>query len=105
MPPLETEAEIQVGTPYMTLWAEWEHAVVYKGPEKLKEKKDVRSYAQQLAEYYMMLDNIRAGMLPRCPGILRRTPGQDIFAEHNWEVFGKPANGCNFWNDLRVDMP
>ena len=102
---LETEAEIQVGTPYMTLWAEWEHAVIYKGPEHLKYDKKVLSYAQKLAEYYMMLDNIRDGMNVECPNGLKYTHGQDIFTEQEWKVFGQPKNGCNFWNDLRVDMP
>ena len=102
---LETEAEIQVGTPYMTLWAEWEHAVVYKGPEHIKDKKSVRSYAQELAQYYMMLDNIRDGMIPRCPKDLKRTSARDIFSTRDWKVFGKPVDGCNFWNDLRVNMP
>ena len=102
---METEAEIQVGTPYMTLWAEWDHAVVYKGPEHIKDKKSVQSYALELAQYYMMLDNIRDGMIPQCPEYLKKTSAHDIFSTHDWEVFGKPADGCNFWNDLRVDMP
>ncbi|XP_028392553.1 uncharacterized protein LOC114517105 [Dendronephthya gigantea] len=102
---LETEAEIQVGTPYMTLWAEWEHAVVYKGPENLKNEKKVRSYAQKLAGYYMMLDNIRDGMTIKCPEALKSTAGSDVFSADDWKVFGKPKDACNFWNDLRVDMP
>ncbi|XP_028392670.1 uncharacterized protein LOC114517211 [Dendronephthya gigantea] len=102
---LETEAEIQVGTPYMTLWAEWEHAAVYKGPEHLHNDKKVRSYAQRLAEYYMMLDNIRDGMNVWCPKALRSTSARDIFSDRDWKVFGEPNDACNFWNDLRVDMP
>ena len=102
---LKTDVEIQVGTPYMTIWAEWEHAVVYKGPEDLKNNKKVNSYAERLAGYYAMLDEVRNGMIPKCPRILKKTNAKDLFGQRDWEVFGSPDNACNFWNDLDVDMP
>ena len=104
IPDLDTEAEIQIGTPYMTLWAEWHHAVVYKGPENLRNNKTVKSYALQLAEYYMMMDNIRNGYNPNCPDILKSTSAKSIFLQSDWEKFGKPNDACNFWNDLHTDM-
>ncbi len=105
VPSSETEAEIQVGTPYMTLWAEREHAVVYKGPIHIKDDKKVRSYAQELAKYYMTLDSIRDKMIPVCPNALKTTSAHEIFSPDDWRLFGKPDDGCNFWNDLRADMP
>lgn len=102
---MDTEAEIQVGTPYMTLWAEWEHTIIYKGLEKIKNDKKVLSYAQELAGYYMMLDNIRDKTNPVCPAVLKSASAKEMFSEKDWEIFGKPDNGCNFWNDLRVNIP
>ena len=73
LPELDTAGEIQMGTPYMTLWADWEHDVVYKGPPRFKQNKNVYKYAQRLAKYYMMLDDIRNKMLPSCPQILQES--------------------------------
>ena len=102
---LNTDVEIQVGTPYMTLWAEWEHAVVYKGPEDLKNNENVKLYAQKLAGYYAMLDDVRNRMDPSCPRILKKTNAKKLFGQHDWKIFGSPRDACNFWNDLQVDMP
>jgi len=83
-----------MGTPYMTLWADWEHDVVYKGPPRFKQNKNVNKYAQRLAKYYMMLDDIRNEMLPPCPQIL-----QESLKESD-----SSRNECLFWNDLRTNM-
>ena len=29
---IDTAGEVQMRTPYMTVWADWGHDVVYKGP-------------------------------------------------------------------------
>ncbi|KAL9951472.1 hypothetical protein ACROYT_G044137 [Oculina patagonica] len=105
VPELETVAEIQIGTPYMTLWAAWEHAVVYKGPAKLQQDSNVVEYTQRLAEYYMMLDNIRDKINPKCPQVLRKTNPKEIFSDKDWKAFGSPFNACHFWNYLRTNMP
>lgn len=105
IPELKTAAEIQTGTPYMTLWADWNHAVVYKGPEEFQQNGNVEVYSQLLAEYYMMLDNIRDGIIPQCPPILRKSNATVIFGDKDWKLFGSPLNACLFWNDLRTNMP
>ena len=94
LPELDTEGEVQMGTTYMTLWADWEHGVVYKGPPRFKQNKNVQKYAQRLAKYYMMLDDIRNEMLPSCPQIL-----QESLKESD-----PSRNECSLWNDLRTNM-
>lgn len=104
IPKLKTAAEIQVGTPYMTLWADWEHAVVYKGPKDLHENNDVKEYSQLLAEYYSMLDNIRDRNMPKCPEILRKTKAKEIFSDQELKKFGVPFNACHLWSDLSLNI-
>lgn len=87
----------------MTLWADWGHEVLYKGPEELKRHSGVREYSQRLAKYYMMLDDLRNGMSPECPLILKDAESRPIFG-HDWAKFGSPSNLCNFWNDLLTNM-
>lgn len=105
IPKFKTEGEIQVGTPYMTLWAEWEHAVVYKGPENLKNNIAVKACAQNLAEHYMILDYLRTGKIPVCPKKLNETRAKKISSPHDWKTIDSPLDARNFWNDLRADMP
>ena len=105
IPKLKTAGEIQVGTPYMTIWADWSHEVVYKGPEHLKNNKKVEAYSMELAEYYTTLDNLRNGMVPSCPRILKETKGSKIFSLDDWQRLGSPKDACNSWNDLRINMP
>ena len=57
-----------------------------------------------LAEYFMMLDNIRDGINPKCPQILRKANAKEIFGDKDWKVFGSPVNACNLWNDLRIQL-
>ena len=94
LPEVDTAGEVQMGTPYMTLWADWEHDVVYKGPPRFKQNKNVKMYAQRLAKYYMMLDDIRNEMLPSCPKILKKSRKQS----------DSSRNECLLWNDLRTNM-
>lgn len=103
IPELETAGEIQIGTPYMTLWADWEHDVVYRGPKELQDN-DVQEYAQRLADYYMTLDNIRDKLNPGCPQILQKTNPREIFGDKDWKAFGSPFNACHIWNDLRINL-
>lgn len=105
IPHLKTAGEIQVGTPYMTLWADWEHDVVYKGPKNLKKDASVTKYAKLLAKYYMLLDDLRNGMSPDCPLILRKTKAEDIPNYDHWKMLGSPRDACSFWNDLHTNMP
>lgn len=96
--------EIQIGTLYMTLWADWQHAVVYKGPQELP-KNDIKEYVQRPVEYYMMLDNIRNRKNPKCPQILRKTNAKEIFSDQERKTFGYPFNACHIWSDLSVNIP
>ena len=32
LPEIDTAGKVQMGTPYMTVWTDWERDVVYKGP-------------------------------------------------------------------------
>lgn len=87
----------------MTLWANWEHDVVYRGPKELQDN-DVQEYAQRLADYYMTLDNIRDKLNPGCPQILQKTNPREIFGDKDWKAFGSPFNACHIWNDLRINL-
>ena len=88
----------------MTLWADWEHEVVYKGPEELKQNSGVREYAERLAKYYMTHDDLRNGMSPKCPRILKQANAKKVFGLEEWRVLGSPPNLCKFWNDLHTNM-
>jgi len=63
--------EIQMTTPYMTLWADWSHDIIYKGPSDISSNLDVQGYQLQLAEYYFLLDTIR-DTSPTCPIYLQQ---------------------------------
>ena len=89
----------------MTLWADWEHELVYKGPKKFQQNSDVKEYAQRLAKYYMTLDDVRNGMSPECPRILKKAKPKKIFGIKKWRLFGSSYDACNVWNDLRTNMP
>ena len=43
LPEVDTAGEVQMGTPYMTLWADWGHDVVYKGPARFTQNEMSRS--------------------------------------------------------------
>ena len=36
LPEIDTAGEVQMGTPYMTVWTDWERDVVYKGPTEAR---------------------------------------------------------------------
>ena len=74
----------------MTIWADWNHEVVYKGPEHLQNNDKVLAYSLELAEYYMMLDNLRAETVPICPNVLKATNGSKVFSHDNWKNSDPP---------------
>ena len=36
LPDIDTAGKVQMGTPYMTVWTDWERDVVYKGPTEAR---------------------------------------------------------------------
>ena len=103
--------ELQIGTPYTNMWADWAHDLIYKGPEDFAEDKDVTSYALKMAHYFYTLDNER-NKLPQCPSIMEKANALDILKENAggadakelYKKLGYPPNTCFWWNDMQLAL-
>ena len=96
LPEIDTAGEVQMGTPYVTVWTDWERDVVTKGLQS----KNVKKYAQRLAKYYMMLSDIRNEMLPSCPQFCRKegnSPILLVMSAYSGMTFAQTCSKhCNF---------
>lgn len=100
-------AEVQIGTPYTDMWADWAHDFIYKGPKKFSQDKDVKKYQLQMAKYFYQLDEKRR-ILPDCPDILKEADAKQVLteavgeeeAEKTYAKLGEPLNACFSWNDM-----
>ena len=51
--------ELQIGTPYTNMWADWNHDLVYKGPKEFADDESVKTYSIAMADYFLKLDEER----------------------------------------------
>ena len=101
--------ELQIGTPYTNMWADWGHDLIYKGPKEFAENKNVKSYASAMADYFVTLDEER-NQLPQCPSIMEEANALDILKDNAggadpnelYKKLGYPPNACFWWNDMEL---
>lgn len=101
--------ELQIGTPYTNMWSDWNHDLVYKGPESFQDDEKVQKYSLDLAEYFLILDQER-NKLPLCPATLEEANALEILemnsggadANKLYKKLGHPPNACFWWNDMQL---
>jgi len=110
---LNKSAELQLGTPYMTMFADWGHDMIYKGPSDIKNNPSAIGYSLNVAIYFYTLDCVRGDMrcskiemmgLPICPQILQTADVLKILSStdnlgpikgpQQYKNIGSPPNGC-----------
>ena len=104
--------ELQIGTPYTNMWADWNHDLVYKGPKEFADDESVKTYSIAMADYFLKLDEER-NQLPDCPAIMEEVNALDILEDNAggadahalYEKLGYPPNACFWWNDMKLALP
>ena len=104
--------ELQIGTPYTNMWADWDHDLVYKGPKEFADDESVKTYSIAMADYFLKLDQER-NQLPDCPAIMEEVSALDILRDNAggadaralYEKLGYPPNACFWWNDMKLALP
>ena len=104
--------ELQMRTPYMNMFSDWNHDFIYKGPKEIKKDKSSRVHSMEMAEYFWKLDDVR-NIVPSCPDILAKANPMEILkqgvaSDHADEYFkklGSPPSACFWWNDMKLALP
>lgn len=92
-------AELQMGTPYATLWADWSHESLYKGKFADTTDLSVSHYGLDVGRYFYELDD-RRDRMPNCPTQLRDTVAKDTLPADAYLTLKEPPNLCFHWPDI-----
>ena len=76
---------LQIGTPYTSMWSDWQHDLIYKRPKKFAEDKDGKLYALAMANYFFSLDKER-NQLPQYPSVMEKANTLDILKDNTGGV-------------------